>query len=63
MAAPRVVASTVSIPAVLVLHTDMAPFLEDESRHGVPGEERVSNKHYYYGEWDLLSEPSPRIST
>lgn len=27
MAAPRVVASTVSIPAVLVLHTDMAPFL------------------------------------
>lgn len=27
MAAPRVVASTVSIPAELVLHTDMAPFL------------------------------------
>lgn len=27
MAVPRVVASTVSIPAVLVLHTDMAPFL------------------------------------
>lgn len=27
MAAPKVVASTVSIPAELVLHTDMAPFL------------------------------------
>lgn len=36
-AAPNVVASTVSIPAVLVLHTDMEPFLEAEGGHCVRG--------------------------